>query len=201
MQKDLSIPAGTIPYTLRRSRRARHVRLTVYGDGRVVLTSPAGVGEHVAERFIREHAEWLTAKLEFFRKRRERGDGSGSDAGPAPHRRPRFTRADYLRNKPRALALVREKVARFVAVYDLAQPRSISIRNQRTRWGSCSRRGNLSFSWKIVLLTPRAQDYLIVHELCHLAEFNHSPRFWALVARAVPEYKEIRKKMRHQTPR
>ena len=107
----------------------------------------------------------------------------------------RLTRADYLRNKPAAAALVRQKVAQLNAAYGY-EFRSIAVRNQKTRWGSCSRRGNLSFNWRILLLDSREQDYLIVHELCHLAEFNHSPRFWALVARTVPEYKAIRRAMK-----
>ena len=115
-----------------------------------------------------------------------------SQPGPAPRR---LTRADYLRNKPAAAALVQQKVAQLNAAYGF-QFRAISIRNQKTRWGSCSRRGNLSFNWRILLLDEPAQEYLIVHELCHLAEFNHSPRFWALVARTVPDYRAIRRVMR-----
>jgi predicted metal-dependent hydrolase len=107
----------------------------------------------------------------------------------------RLTRADYLRNKPAAAALVRQKIAELNAAYGF-EFRAVSIRNQKTRWGSCSRRGNLSFNWRILLLDSRAQDYLIVHELCHLAEFNHSPRFWALVSQTVPEYAALRRRLR-----
>jgi predicted metal-dependent hydrolase len=109
----------------------------------------------------------------------------------------RLTRIDYLRNKPAAQALVRQKIAQFNAnaAYGF-EFRAVTIRNQKTRWGSCSRRGNLSFNWRILLLDSRAQDYLIVHEICHLAEFNHSPRFWALVARTVPDYAAIRRAMK-----
>jgi predicted metal-dependent hydrolase len=107
----------------------------------------------------------------------------------------RLTRADYLRNKPAAAALVRQKIAQFNGIYNY-DFRGLAIRNQKTRWGSCSRRGNLSFNWRILLLDSRAQEYLIVHELCHLAEFNHSPRFWALVARTVPDYAAIRRRLK-----
>ena len=68
----------------------------------------------------------------------------------------------------------------------------VSIRNQRTRWGSCSRKGNLNFSYKLALLPPRLADYLIVHALCHPGQFNHSPAFWALVALAIPDYRPRR---------
>ena len=69
------------------------------------------------------------------------------------------------------------------------QPRCIYIRDQRTRWGACSRRGNLSFNWRLVMAPPAVLDYVVVHELAHLAEPNHSPRFWLLVAAFCPEFK------------
>jgi len=72
----------------------------------------------------------------------------------------------------------------------------VSIRNQKTRWGSCSRQKNLSFSYRLFLLPPRFCDYVIVHELCHLKEMNHSPKFWALVARTFPDYKKLRREMK-----
>ena len=69
----------------------------------------------------------------------------------------------------------------------------MAIRDQKSRWGSCSQKGNVNFNWKLVMAPPPALDYVVVHELCHLYEFNHSPRFWALVARHVPDY-EVWKK-------
>ena len=69
------------------------------------------------------------------------------------------------------------------------QPRCIYIRDQRTRWGACSRLGNLSFNWRLVMAPPAVLDYVVVHELAHLAEPNHSPRFWLLVAAFCPEFK------------
>ncbi|MDP2944335.1 MAG: M48 family metallopeptidase, partial [bacterium] len=74
--------------------------------------------------------------------------------------------------------------------------RRISIRDQKTRWGSCSRTGNLNFSYRVLELTPAAADYIIIHELCHLREFNHCVRFWALVAKTVPDYVRLRRELR-----
>ena len=70
---------------------------------------------------------------------------------------------------------------------------TISIRDQKTRWGSCSSKGNLSFSWRLILAPPKVLDYVVVHELCHRKEMNHSPRFWVLVESMIPDYKTHRK--------
>ena len=72
----------------------------------------------------------------------------------------------------------------------------INIKNQKTRWGSCSKKGNLNFNYKIALLPQHLADYIIVHELCHLGEFNHSRSFWNLVAKVFPEYLGIRNELR-----
>ena len=65
----------------------------------------------------------------------------------------------------------------------------VTIREQKTRWGSCSLKGNLNFNWKLIMAPPQALDYVVIHELCHLHEFNHSPRFWALVEARMPDYR------------
>lgn len=72
----------------------------------------------------------------------------------------------------------------------------ISIREQSTRWGSCSAKGNLNFNWKLLYMPPRVLDYVVVHELAHRFEMNHSERFWAVVARFMPDYQEQRRKLR-----
>ncbi|MEI7424929.1 MAG: M48 family metallopeptidase [Candidatus Staskawiczbacteria bacterium] len=72
----------------------------------------------------------------------------------------------------------------------------ISIKNTKTRWGSCSSKGNLNFNYKIIYLEPKFVDYLIVHELCHLGQMNHSKRFWALVCKTIPDYDKINKELK-----
>ncbi len=95
-----------------------------------------------------------------------------------------------------ARKLVISRLEYFNQFYNLKYSK-VFIRNQKTRWGSCSSKGNLNFSYKIIYLAPEAQDYLIVHELCHLQEFNHSKSFWDLVSLQIPRYKEISKKLRY----
>jgi predicted metal-dependent hydrolase len=104
-------------------------------------------------------------------------------------------RKEYLLHKESARALVHERLKHWNTFYNFTYGR-IAIRNQRSRWGSCSKKGNLNFSYKIALLPPNLADYLIVHELCHIGEFNHSNRFWDLVGRAIPDYKALSKDLK-----
>ena len=111
------------------------------------------------------------------------------------------TRAAYKKHKEAARALVHRKLTEHNTHYALAFGK-VTIRNQRTRWGSCSKNGNLNFHYRIMELPEHLADYIIVHELCHLAEFNHSKRFWELVAQKIPDHKARRKALtRHVAKR
>ncbi len=98
---------------------------------------------------------------------------------------------NYLKYKEQARVLVKERLDYYNNFYNYKWGK-VAIRNQKTRWGSCSKRGNLNFNYKIVLLSSKQADYIIVHEICHLQEFNHSQVFWDLVSKTVPDYKEVR---------
>jgi predicted metal-dependent hydrolase len=80
-----------------------------------------------------------------------------------------------------------ERLARYNQVYQYRYAR-VTIKAQKTRWGSCSRQGNLNFNWRLLLAPLPVLDYVVIHELCHLCEMNHSPRFWQLVAVTCPDY-------------
>lgn len=101
----------------------------------------------------------------------------------------------YLTYKEVARVLVHARLAHFNQYYKLPL-RKVFIKNSRSRWGSCSTLGNLNFNYRIVFLPPLLQDYLVVHELCHLVHFNHGPEFWALVAEMCPTYKDCRRQVR-----
>lgn len=108
---------------------------------------------------------------------------------------PSLGKKDYLKYKNQALEMVTARVNFFNSIYK-AGFNKINIRNQKTRWGSCSVRGNLNFNYKILFLSERARDYVVVHEICHLKEFNHSKNFWNLVGIGLPNYVEIRKELK-----
>lgn len=101
----------------------------------------------------------------------------------------------YARHKELARVLVLRLLEKWNMVYQLSWNK-VAIRNQSSRWGSCSSKRNLNFSYKIVLLSERLAEYLVVHELCHLKEFNHSQSFWDLVSLTIPDYKERREELR-----
>lgn len=107
----------------------------------------------------------------------------------------RRNRKHYLELKEAARALVHVRVGYFNAFYGHTVGK-VFIKNTKSRWGSCSSKGNLNFNYKIVLLPPEVADYLIVHELCHLKEFNHGPNFWALVSQCAPNYRAARSALR-----
>ncbi|MCB1161442.1 MAG: SprT family zinc-dependent metalloprotease [Candidatus Krumholzibacteriia bacterium] len=96
-----------------------------------------------------------------------------------------------------AKELLSARVAHWSAATGLA-PTRLSVRDTRSRWGSCSARGHLSFNWKIVMAPPAVVDYLVVHELCHLRHLDHSPRFWTLVGRHCPDYERARRWLRRR---
>ncbi len=178
MQKLLSLENKNIPYTVRHSTRSRRLRLTVCCDGAVVLTLPKSYDESRIEKFLKEKSDWMQRKIEYFKAL----DGVRYKSGD---------RAEYLLHKETARKLVKERLEHFNKFYGFKFNR-VSIKDQKTRWGSCSRKGNLNFNYRLALIPLNLADYIVVHELCHLKEFNHSQKFWDQVARALPNYKELR---------
>jgi predicted metal-dependent hydrolase len=169
-----------INYVLRKSGRARRVRLTVQPGGRIVVTIPHAVAFGAAERFITEKRDWLMRAVARMRKI------------PPKIALPRgLYREKRIEAKKIILGRIQELNAKYQFSFN-----TVTIRNQKTRWGSCSRKGNLSFNYRLILLPSELMDYVIVHELCHLAEFNHSRRFWELVMRIIPDALAARQTLR-----
>lgn len=160
------------------------MRLSVHAGGKVELTLPIGVSEESGRRFVAKRVGWLRktiAKLEKVKPT------SGL---------PKATRANYLANKEKARVLVLKKLAQWNTHYNIAYKR-VAIRNTKTRWGSASTKGNLNFSYRIIFLPENIQDYLIVHELCHLKEHNHGKNFWILVRETILQYRKCRQELRN----
>jgi predicted metal-dependent hydrolase len=164
---------------VRWSPRARRWRLEVPWDEAPRLTVPEGTSRARVERLIEEHRDWIAD-----RRRRQ---------VPRLHLDPSSVSESAARRTARRLVshLARQEAERIGVSY-----RRIRIGGQRTLWGSCSPRGTLSFNWRLVLAPPEVLDYVVVHELCHLRVPNHSPRFWELVGRHRPRWREQREWLR-----
>lgn len=168
-------------YELRRRARMRSIRIAVHRDGQVTVSAAKSIPLSTIETLIVKKAAWIKQQQDKMLRR--------------PQLVPVANQVDYKKYKQEALKIAIERVAHFSTLYNLV-PQAISIRNSRTRWGSCSRKGRISFSYRLLFLPKELQDYLIVHELCHLKEFNHSPRFWNLIRKTIPHYHSLRKQLR-----
>jgi hypothetical protein len=161
------------------------MRITVQCDGNCIVSAPRWISNSSVEKFVFEKSKWIIEKIEDFKK-------SGIGKNKLLHRR---SKIEYEQNKKQAFNLIKEKLENFNDFYNFSYSR-ISIRNQRTRWGSCSKKGNLNFNYKLIFLPEKLADYIVVHELCHIQEFNHSRNFWNLVAKTFPDYKSIVKELK-----
>jgi len=171
-----------IQYSLKESDRAKRMRLAVYCDASVVVTVPRGVEMSLIEKFLQEKRNWIDDKISYFTQFKNK---------PIT----RYSEEDYKKYKDEAFALANERVTHFNQIYGFSY-NDINIKNQKTRWGSCSAKGNLNFNYKIIFLPETVRDYVVVHELCHLKEFNHSRKFWNLVARTIPDITEVKLELR-----
>lgn len=178
MKKEIELNKRKVEYTLKVSNKARRLRLAIYCDGNFVVTAPRFISSSLIENFIISKASWVLDKIDLFKNQEK--PVLVKDANKT-----------FTENKDKAEKIVLEKLEAFNQLYKFKWNK-IQIRNQKTRWGSCSKKGNLNFNYKIALIPEHCADYIIVHELCHLGEFNHSSKFWNLVAKAIPNYVDIR---------
>ncbi len=166
---------------LRVSARARRLRVEVPFGGPPLVVVPRGMSRARVDAFLAEKRGWIERQL----------------ARQVPRLAlPAMTEAEGRR---RARSLVTAAAEREAPRLDV-EWRRIRIGDQRSRWGSCSSRGTLSFNWRLALTPAAVLDYVVVHELCHLREPNHSPRFWRLVEAARPGWREQRAWLREHGP-
>lgn len=159
---------------IRSSRRTIAIQITP--DGRVFVRSPRHMSRNSVDEFVRSKQVWIEKHLAIRQTR------------PAP---PPLTREQLQTLAEEALAFIPDRAAYYAPLVGVSYGR-ITIRAQRSRWGSCSSKGNLNFNCLLMLVPAHVLDYVVVHELCHLRELNHSPRFWAEVERILPDYKVSR---------
>jgi predicted metal-dependent hydrolase len=162
-------------------KNAKKMHLRVTGDGVVEITKPKRVSDKKAHEFARASLPWIQERLiqiEDIPKDIRTRDPN-----------------HYRKYKKKAEEFLLQRVEHINKAYQFTY-RSVAVRNQKSRWGSCSAAGNLNFNYKILFLPKHLQDYLITHELCHIGQMNHSQSFWGLVSKTIPEYKQCRAELK-----
>lgn len=146
-------------------------------DGTITVRAPLRMSVREIDQFVEHHKEWIWTR----KKMQEERNAA----------RRTYTDEEREAGKKLAKRVLAEKCRRFAQQMGVTYG-MISVREQKTRWGSCSTKGNLNFNWKLVLMPEEILDYVVVHELAHRLEMNHSPAFWAQVGYVIPDYRERR---------
>ena len=175
---------GNIPVEVLYSRRST-LGLEIKADGRVCARMPGGIPNQAVMDFIKERQDWIVQKwFMIMERRRQEQSRPVKDYEKDPELEKLY--------RKKAKMQLENRCAYFAKRMEVDYNR-IAVRAAKTRWGSCSAQGNLNFHWKLVLMPPEILDYVVVHELAHRKEMNHSQRFWAEVERILPDYKARRK--------
>jgi len=161
---------------IRSSRKTIAIQLTPAGE--ILVRCPSRMKKADIDRFVASKQGWIEAHLT-----------------KLPTATPKLTAKEIKDLAARAKADLPARTARFAPLIGVTYGR-ITIRSQRTRWGSCSNQGNLNFNCLLMLTPPEIRDYVVVHELCHRIELNHSARFWSLVETIIPDYRSRRNWLR-----
>lgn len=171
-----------IKYVLKRNALSKSVRLSVRTDGKIIVTAPRWVSLRVIGKFVDSKEEWIRNSLKKVKDTENTTKPGGS-------------RLEFIKYQKRAKQLAVRKVKEINKFYNFDYNK-ITIRFTSTRWGSCSSKKNLNFNYRIIFLPDNLADYLVAHELCHLQEMNHSAKFWQLVEKIIPDYKERRQELK-----
>lgn len=174
-------------YELIRSAR-KTIAIEITPEGKVVVRAPRRCARRVIEELLREKEGWILDHLQKIRLRREEQQARRDN-------QPKWQESDYARARSLAKAVFQQKAELYAHLMQVDYGR-ITVRDQKTRWGSCSAKGNLNFNWRLILAPEEVLDYVVIHELAHRREMNHSDRFWRIVESVMPDYRERRQWLR-----
>ncbi len=182
ISKKIKHQGQELVFNIKRRARIRYVRLSIDSAGTLTLTAPKSYPFFLLKLFVTKKWSWILEKSE---------QKKNSKSLLAI----KHTKAEINHYKKITKLLVLERLKYFNQYYNF-NFKNISVRDQKSRWGSCSSRGNLNFNYRLSLLPLELADYIIVHELCHLQEMNHSNNFWQLVAQTQPNYQQLKKQLK-----
>ncbi len=157
--------------------KRKSISIEINRDLCIIVRAPILMSNRKINEFINEKSEWINKHFEIVRNRIASENAV-----------PKFTDDEIKSLTDDAKQIIPQRVNHFAEIIGVKYNR-ISIKHQATRWGSCSAKGNLNFNCLLVLCPPEVRDYVIIHELCHLKELNHSQKFWNEVARYCTDYK------------
>ena len=173
--------------TVIRSNR-KTVAIQVNSDLSVTVRAPRSPSEKDIEEILKKKEAWISKHIEKIKETKERFEAEPTE---------KLTREKVIALADEALKVIPERVEYFAKVIGVTYGK-ITVRNQKTRWGSCSSKGNLNFNCLLMLAPPEVLDYVVVHELCHRKQMNHSKAFWLEVEKVLPDYKEARKWLKEE---
>ncbi len=221
----ITLNGRIISYKVKRSTRAKRVRLEMRPESGLTVVIPKVFGIRRVPNMLREKQNWILGNFANYNKVQSRFDRTGVEANTAIRYLGRELiviteeskgKTDCVRLEQdrlivsimsaskklnvileqwyriQAAILIEEKVQKWSVKLNVSH-NGVTIRGQKTRWGSCSRKGSLSFNWKLLMVPEPVIDYVVIHELAHLREMNHSKRFWQLVAENCSRWRELRK--------
>jgi predicted metal-dependent hydrolase len=168
--------------TLIRSRR-KSLAIEITPELQVVVRAPARMPVREINAFVQEKDDWIHAYLQQMAEKKRLRE---------QYRKQALSKEELQELATQAMKLIPQKVHYYAQIIGVTYGR-ITIRNKRTRWGSCSGKGNLNFNCLLLLMPEEVLDYVVVHELCHRKEMNHSARFWEEVEKILPDYRQRRK--------
>ena len=217
--RSIQLEKETIPYSLIYSNKARYLRIQIKIKGEIEVILPPGFQVADAESVMQQKHSWIKKRLELIKRTENRFYLLGHEI-KVTQNYDLFIKRHKISIKDHHLKIISpsgaiedtvtiyntwlRKLAKkslIARVHTIADNLNfeigrISIRGQKTRWGSCSKTGNLSFNYNLLKFRKEVVDYVIIHELCHLKQMNHSEKFWKLVAGFSPNYKKLRKELR-----
>ena len=161
---------------VRSNRKTTAIQINEKGD--IIVRSPYSVSRRKVEQMLREKQDWIEKHQKAIKERE--------------NSRREMTEQERREGIERANQILPARIQYYAKIMGVTYGR-ITLREQKTRWGSCSSKGNLNFNWKLALMPDEILDYVVVHELAHRMEMNHSDKLWKIVENVLPDYRERRK--------
>jgi len=187
MTRSVRCSGQELVFDVRRSRRRRTVALRVEPTGALTVYAPYFIWGPSLDRFVSRHSVWILNKQAYFQKHPE--------LAAAQLKIPSSLKNWY---RQRTLQLLTEPLRRYARLLGV-EPRSVKIADAKSRWGSCSARGDLRFCWRLAALPVAVFEYIVLHELAHIQAHNHSKTFWGIVERFCPDYRIHRRWLRQNS--